>query len=144
MACYSSTSYSDVNIADKQFQPVEIVLHGRRLSLLDSFGRYLGEQVEQERRFKEFKSNEADEKRRQSEATFVHPKVRQAQRELEARQKYLADQEEESNRLQREVEVLTDLIVAQTMDLETLEERMRQVERLNDLAKFEAQLHKEL
>lgn len=46
--------------------------------------------------------------------------------------------------MQREVEALTDLIVAQTMDLEVLEDKMRQVERMNELAKFEAQLRKEL
>ena len=100
--------------------------------------------MEQERRYKEFKSNEAEERRKQGEATFVHPKVRQAQRELEARRKYLTEQDEECARMQREVEALTDLIVAQTMDLEVLEDRMRQVERLNELAKFEEQLHKEL
>jgi hypothetical protein len=64
MACFSGSSYKeDVNIGNVNFYPVEINLHGRRVGILDSFGRYLGDQQDQERLFKEKKREEEELKR---------------------------------------------------------------------------------
>ena len=44
MACFCGSSYNeDVNIGDKNFYPVEVTIAGKRLSILDSYGRYLGD-----------------------------------------------------------------------------------------------------
>ena len=61
MACFSGSSYKeDVNIGYMNFYPIEIELANKRVSILDTFGRYLGEQLEQEKMFKDKRREEDD------------------------------------------------------------------------------------
>ena len=134
MACCGGSSYNeDVNIGNVNFYPIEIKLSGKKISILDAFGRYLSDQVDQEKQFKEKKFQEEELRTKQTPEDFVHPKVKQAQSEFDQRKKTLALLDSDVELLGLEVEALTDLIIAFSLDNEKLDARMSEIDRQRDV-----------
>ncbi|TNV75221.1 hypothetical protein FGO68_gene17031 [Halteria grandinella] len=145
MACFSGSAYKeDVNIGYMNFYPIEIKLtNNPRVSLLDSIGRYLGDQLEQEKMFKDRKREEEEAQRRKLEEEVVHPKIKEAGGELEERKRYLRGIEGEVERMGMEIEAVMDLIVAYSLDNEKLEAQMSEIERARGLVMIEKKIKEE-
>lgn len=89
MACFSGPSYKDVNIGNSNFLPIDIKMNNRHLKILDSFGTYLPDQIDQQKRYTQKKVDDQEKKKKLSEEEWIHPKVKEANAELAQRKEYL-------------------------------------------------------
>ena len=104
--CGGNSFKNDVQIGTMQFLPVEFKVSGRLISLLDTNGTFLVEQVQQYQEYQQKKQIEEDNKKKQQGEDFVHPKVEQAKKELAIKMDKLKEISTEVERLQKEYELL--------------------------------------
>eukprot|EP00347_Sterkiella_histriomuscorum_P024201 403331959 len=126
MVC-CSTSYKDVNI-DAQFQPIQLTINGRNFAILDSFGKYIQEQQDQH---KDYIRKKAEDQKKVNQETFIHPKVKEAEQDLQKRKMYLKQLDSDLERSKQEFEVLQDLLASYNLDLLRLEGQIKQITKLD-------------
>ncbi len=135
--CGGGSFKNDVQIGTMQFLPVEFKVSGRLISLLDTNGTFLVEQVQQYQEYQQKKQIEEENKKKEQGADFVHPKVEQANKELTIKQEKLKEVNAEVERLQKEYELLQDLLISQSLDQEQLDNMMHEVEDARAVCKLE-------
>ena len=142
MACFSGGSYKeDVNIGNYNFLPIEIKINRKRpFQILDAFGGYLPDQLDQQKRYAQKKLDDEERKQKQNEEEWIHPKVKEANAELAQRKEYLAQISGEVDSLKQQADILMDMIIAQQMDQDVLESKMAQIEDKRQFVLLERQI----